>query len=277
MQLRGSNMEHRAPVPASKKILYESLDGTRLSATWQNAVEPSRGVVVLAHGITATREEDGVFTKLAEVLAQNGLHSLRFDFRGHGASGGAQEEMTLTGELKDLTASVNYARSCSSLPLGIVAASFGAASACCYSEASSDVRCLVLWNPVLDLRKTFLEPELPWAQQSFNPQGFAFLKQHGYLLLDGHFKIGRRLIEQMRYQRPYECVSRLQIPVLTLHGDQDTYVPYEVSRRYGKPNLQSQFVTVPSSEHGFGRQQDQDLVIPQTVTWFLINLQHPQP
>jgi alpha-beta hydrolase superfamily lysophospholipase len=265
------------PLPTSEKVYYESKDGTKLCAEWQDAVGSARGVVVLAHGITATKEEDGVFTALAEALAHHGFHSLRFDFRGHGESGGAQEDITIMGERKDLAASVEYARSRSPLLLGIVAASFGAVSACCYAESSTDVSCLVLWNPVLDLRKTFLEPELPWAQQSFNPQGFVFLKQHGYLLLDGHFKIGQQLIEEMKHQRPYECLSRLQIPVLTLHGDQDTYVSYDVSCQYGKPNSRSQFVTVPGSEHGFGPIQDRDFVISRTVEWFLKNMPHSQP
>ena len=113
---------------------------------------------------------------------------------------------------------------------------------------------------------------MPWAQQSFNPSGFVFLKQHGYLLLDGSFKLGQRLVDEMGQLQPYECLSSLQIPVLTLHGDKDTYVPYEVSQLYGTPNPCSQFVTVHDSEHGFGRSQDQEIVIPKTIQWFLDNL-----
>ena len=44
--------------------------------------------------------------------------------------------------------------------------------------------------------------------------------------------------------------------MLTLHGDKDTCVPYEVSQLYGTPNPRSQFVTVLDSEHGFGRSQE---------------------
>ena len=258
----------------TKKVFYPSTDSVQICALLHEPAESPKGNVVLAHGITVDKDEDGesqagigAFVQLADALCNAQYNILRFDFRGHGESGGLQEEMTIAGELLDLTASMDYARKRWPLPTALLAASFGAPSAVMYTADRQDIPCMVLWNPVLDLRRTFLEPDDPdgWAAQSFNPQGYAFLEEHGYMLLDGFFKLGKPLIGEMKKIKPFEYMKRIRCPVLTLHGDQDSYVPYEVAKKYARCNSQSEFVTVPGSEHGFGRPEDRQFVIPRTM------------
>jgi uncharacterized protein len=250
-----------------RKVFYLTEDSIRICALLNEPSQSARASIVLAHGITSEKTEDGIFTQLAESLCLANFNVLLFDFRGHGESGGRQQEMTILGEVKDLTASLQYAQELWSLPTVIVAASFGAVSTLIYSANKNDIPCIVLWNPVLDLPKTFLEPTLPWAQQSFNPQSFAFLKKNGYLLLDEFFKLGQPLIEEMSNIDLDQYLQNIRCPTLTIHGDRDTYVPYDIARKKYQFNYQSKFLTVPGSEHGFGRSQDKELVISNTVIW----------
>ena len=250
-----------------QEVEYASGDGTRIAATFLPA-DNARGTVVLAHGISVDRHEDGAFVELAEALADAKFSSLRFDYRGHGASGGAQDEITIAGETLDLIASVNYARSRQEPFIGIVAASFGAASVCCALERYAELgNCLVLWNPVLDLVRTFLKPELPWAAESFNDAGFTHLQEHGFLLLDGAFKLGRSLIDEMNQVSPADCLRQVHVPVLTLHGDADTLVSHDIARENAVVNSESEFVSIVGSEHGFGDQVHRNRVIELTVAW----------
>lgn len=258
----------------TEKVFYASEDGVQICGLLHEPVGVPKGNVVLAHGITVDKDEDGdsqagigAFVQLADALCNSQYNVLRFDFRGHGESGHLPEQMTISGELLDLTASMDYAKKRWPLPTAIAAASFGATSAVMYAAEKQDIPCMVLWNPVLDLRKTFLEPILPWAKQSFNAEAYAFLEEHGYMLLDGFFKLGRPLIDEMRRIKPFEYMKRIRCPVLTLHGDEDTYVPYEVARKHARCNSRSEFVTVPGSEHGFGRPEDRRFVIPRTLEW----------
>ncbi|HEX6512140.1 MAG TPA: alpha/beta fold hydrolase [Chloroflexota bacterium] len=253
-----------------QEVSYCSEDGTPLSATWQAAA--GKLAVLLAHGITGEREEGGLFAELAARLAGRGISSLRFDYRAHGRSGGTQEQMTIAGETSDVRAGAAWLRAQGYAPAAIVAASFGAVSACEYVGGDAEVRCLVLLNPVLDLLKTFLEPVCPWPRASFNAPGFAHLERHGFLWLDGHFKIGRALVEEMRRAAPGERLKGLDIPVLTLHGDADGCVPYEVARELGAPNPRSRFVTVPGADHGFGRPHEREQVVQAALDWLLANL-----
>jgi pimeloyl-ACP methyl ester carboxylesterase len=254
-----------------EKVYYQSGDGLRICAL-AHEVEDARGAVVLAHGITVDKDESagetgiGAFAALAEALVAVGFNVLRFDFRGHGESGGKQEEMTIAGELLDLTAGMDYARRRWNRSAALVGASFGAVSSVLYAAGRDDLPCLVLWNPVLDLVKTFIEPVCPRPRRSFDAKNTAFLDEHGYLPLDA-FKIGKPLVEEMRSIRPYERMREIVCPALTLHGDLDSYVPYEVARDNAVCNDRSEFVTVAGAEHGFGARADRDVVIPATVEW----------
>ncbi len=232
----------------------------------------------MIHGITGSRDEGGLYTLLAAKLARRGVSSLRFDLRAHGRSGGKQEQMTIAGETADVRASVGWLRSQGFVSAGFVAASFGAVSACEYlARGEPDARCLVLLNPVLDLRLTFLEPMCEWARASFNSLGFEHLERHGFLLLDGRFRIGRGLVEEMKRTHPGKRLRDLTIPVLTIHGDADSCVPYTVSRELGMPNPGSSFLTVLGADHGFGRSKERHQVLRATINWLRLNLSHSAP
>ena len=80
--------------------------------------------------------------------------------------------------------------------------------------------------------------------------------------------MGKSLIEEMETIRPYEVLRSLNLPTLTLHGDRDTFVSYDIARQYGRPNSRSRFVTIPGAEHGFGRPEDTRLLTETVVGWF---------
>jgi pimeloyl-ACP methyl ester carboxylesterase len=89
---------------------------------------------------------------------------------------------------------------------------------------------LVLWNPVLDLRHTFLQPELPWGVENFGPAQRELLQRQGYLLVDGEFALGRVLFEEFGRYRPAEPFLTSRQPALVVHGDKDSYVSYDIAK-----------------------------------------------
>jgi alpha-beta hydrolase superfamily lysophospholipase len=143
-------------------IRVTSVDGVSLDAVIHRSDGvPPRGTAVLAHGLTVDMDEGGMFIHLAEALAEAGFTVLRFSYRGHGRSGGTQRGVTIAGELLDLQAIVGYITSALPEPLAIVAASFGAVSTALSLSYLVKVEQFVFWNPVLDLIRTFVAPELP--------------------------------------------------------------------------------------------------------------------
>ncbi|MGH3569833.1 MAG: alpha/beta hydrolase [Pseudonocardia sp.] len=156
-------------------ITLYSVDGLALdarvhspAATASDARGAIGGAVVLAHGMTVDLDEGGMYRRLADQLVAAGLGVLRFSFRGHGASAGTQRGVTIAGELLDIEAAIAYARAGFDGPLTVLGSSFGAV-AVLESSAYTRPDQLVLWNPILDLRHTFIEPELLWGRTNFLP------------------------------------------------------------------------------------------------------------
>lgn len=230
----------------------------------------SLGAVVQVHGINADMDEGGMYVRLADRLAEVGFGVLRFSFRGHGGSGGTQQGVTIAGELLDLQAAIDAARTVLGGPVSVVASSFGAVSLCQslpYLEA--ELRALVLWNPVLDLHRTFVEPVLPWGMENFGPEQQALLSRQGFLCIDGEFEVGRVLFEEMRRYYPREHFVASRSPALVVHGDRDTAVSYEIARCAAEERGNCEFYTVRGADHGFDSREHEDEAIEVTTSWLV--------
>ncbi|MCA1702042.1 MAG: alpha/beta fold hydrolase [Actinobacteria bacterium] len=227
-----------------------------------------RGAVVQAHGINADMDEGGMFRRLADSLTDEGFGVLRFSFRGHGRSDGAQQGATIAGEILDLQAAVDAAREGFRAPLSVVAASFGAVATCLSLPYLQGVlRSLVLWNPVLDLHRTLVEPSLPWAVENFGAVQQALLASQGFFSVESTFEVGRVMFEEMRHYRPIDDFVRSQVPALVVHGNRDSAVPYGIARDAADARGSCDFYTVRGSDHGFDSREHEDEAITATITW----------
>ncbi|MDT3444475.1 alpha/beta hydrolase [Pseudofrankia sp. BMG5.37] len=251
------------------EICLTATDGVRLRLALHVSSSVERGTVVQAHGITADMDEGGMFVRLAEQLAAEGFNVVRFDYRGHGRSGGASRGVTVAGEMIDLDAIVEDSVTRFGEPLAVVAASFGAVSTL-LSLSRLPVRGLVLWNPVLDLTRTFVEPELPWGIENFaDPRQRGLLRERGYLPVDGGFELGWVAFEEFhRYgAAPLESFLASSVPALVVHGDQDQAVSYDIARDAAEARPSCDFHTVAGSDHGFDSREREDEAIAVTVRW----------
>lgn len=235
-----------------KKLTYKSIDDTKLCGIFM-LPEKIKGYVLLSHGINVNKNEwDNFYVDIARELYKKGFASFRFDFRGHGESGGAQREMTIIGETLDIAASIEQISKRWAGNISIIGMSFAAGPMIISSlQKKSKIKSLVLLCPVLDYVSTFLKPVVPWAKESFNKKGFEHLAKKGFLFLDGEFELGAKLIEEFRIIRPYELLKEIKLPVLIIHGEKDSMVPFRISRKFGKPNKNSHFMTIKNADHGF--------------------------
>lgn len=248
----------------------KSRDGTPLRAILATPHEDTRGAVVLAHGITVEKNEDGFYTELAELLAAKGLQSLRFDFRGHGESGGRPEEMTIAGEIDDLAAAVNHLLKLGWPKVAVIGTSFGAGIAVLYAQRSANIfSSLVLLAPVLDYQRTFLEPETEWAIECFTKEAFDRAEITGILDLEG-FPLGQALIQEFKTLDPGQTLLNLTVPTLIVHGTEDSMVPYDVAQHVGSTYQHGKFLPIEGADHGFEDFTDQ--VFTEVTKWIIEHL-----
>lgn len=198
---------------------------------------------------------------------------LRFSFRGHGKSAGSQRGVTIAGELLDLQGAVEFVSRDQEPPLAIVAASFGAVSTTLSLPHLDQLTSLVLWNPALDLRRTFIEPELPWGLRNFRPQQQEELHRAGFLFIDYTFQLGRVIFEELKRYDPRRSFVESHVPALVIHDDRDTYVSYEIAREAAS-DRGADFHTIAGSEHGFDSPEREEEATEVTVEW--LTRRHPR-
>ena len=226
--------------------------------------------MVLVHGGGVTREEGGFFARLAAGFAEVGLASLRFDLRGHGASEGRQEDLTLSGVLIDIRSAATYARETTGAEsVDLLGASF-AGGLCAYftTEHREPVRRLVLINPLITYKKRFIDDKPYWHDDWIDADAAQDLADQGFVLHNPTFKLGRPLLNEVFYLRPDEAMSRVTVPTLIVHGTKDTFIPIESSRRLaatipGPVRL----VEVEGAQHGIAVHNDPLYVHPQSQEW----------
>lgn len=260
----------KGEIVKTHRILFKSKDGINLCGLLTSPGKNSKGAVILSHGITVEKNEAGFYTKLAKLLAENDLTSLRFDFRGHGESSGKSWEMTIKGEIYDLEAAVKVLQSKGFKKIALIGTSFGAGIVTLYARRyPSMVSSIALLCPVLDYKRTFLEPETEWAQEWFTPETISNAAKTGKLNLDG-FQLGNDLLKEFRRFKPAETLLKLKVPALIIHGTGDSMVPYSVAKYYGERYHRGTFLPIKGADHGF--EGFEKRVYTEVAKWILKHL-----
>ena len=258
-----------------KKIWFENSRGQKLAGMLheanqspkasEDAFQPTRKAVIMAHGFKADKDEVGIFTRTAEALCKNGFTVLRFDFAGSGESEGEFVEMTLSSEVEDLKSAIGFMKGRVYRIIGLVGASFGGTVS--ILGVSKDIKALVLWNP-----KTRKGGFSSLGRSDKNWRGTLDVK--GYFELYGQntkrfYRVGRPLISELDSIDVFYEAKKIKVPTLILHGRQDTHVPIEDSMELmkflGKPK---KLEIMKGAEHGFHDPDSERIAIRLTLEWF---------
>ena len=249
---------------------FQSLDGIRLRGTLVIPPEVSANPSVLVHGGGVTRNEGGFFTRLASGLAKAGVPSLRFDLRGHGESEGRQEDLTISGIVNDIRSAVEYVNAeVGTRRANVIGASFGGGISAYYASRYPDqVGRLVLFNPLLNYKKRFIDDKPYWHNEHISAEAGRELAARGFIPHSPTFKLGRALLNEVLYIQPNLALAQVTAPTLIIHGTQDTFVPIESSRRAVSSFLgEATLVEIEGAQHGFAVHDDPEYQNPQTRDW----------
>ncbi len=254
-----------------EKNYFTNSDGLKLCGILTKPQKKTQKCIILCHGLTVTKDEDGIFTELAEKLSNDGFAVFRFDFRGHGESEGNSIDLTITGERKDVDAAIIFLQALGYKDFGITAASFGGGAVSLFAaENKNTIKAIVFWNALIDYRG-ILEPTLPWPKKNFGEEQRKKLEKQDFIEIGSRkFKIGRALFDELKKLKPFKEIKNLDIPILFIHGDKDSYVPYEDSVKYSKLFKNAKLETINGGEHGFhDKKEDSDRADGVTIQFFL--------
>ncbi|TSA86692.1 alpha/beta fold hydrolase [Deinococcus detaillensis] len=213
------------------------------------------GVVIL-HGFTGNRGGDHrLLPLLSRYLAERGIASLRFDFRGSGESEGDFSEMTVSREVEDAVAMVEYFKDLPEIDperVMLLGFSMGGLVAALTAPQVRPHR-LALWAPAL--------PEL-WLKML--PGGFvppAIMDQGGW-------PIGREFFLEMPRLNPLKAAGQFGGQARVFHGDADKTCPPEYGVRYAEA-LGCDCIAIPNGTHTFESLESTETLYKATAAFLL--------
>ena len=209
-------------------------------------------MVLLCHGFMGNK--DGALeNRIANLLSERGIASIRFDFNGHGQSEGRFQDMTVPNEIVDAKKVIDYV---SALPyVSSVAISGhsqgGVVAAMTAGELGSDkIKAVVLLAPAAVLRDDAIRGSTMGATYDpFNPGE--------YVELFRGLKLGAEYIRTAFTLPIYETSAQYQGPVLIIHGTGDRVVPYTYGERFHQIWPKSKLQIIDRADHGFSKEIEQ--------------------
>jgi pimeloyl-ACP methyl ester carboxylesterase len=201
-------------------------------------------------------------TALDAEAARRGLGLLRFDYSGHGRSGGRLEEGTISRWLEETLALM---RAKSKGPQILVGSSMGGWLALLAARALSEageterVNGLILIAPAVDFTEALIWERAPEeARRAIMEQG-GWRRPSAYSSEPDCFT--RALIEDGRKHVLLGGMIRTGAPIIVLQGMQDEDVPYahalRLMQRLGDP---ATLTLVKDGDHRLSRPQDLQLM-----------------
>ena len=115
-------------------------------------------VVLLLHGFAGHMNDlivggtaESMYGMTARILAEYGIASLRFDFRGSGLSEGDWQDTTFSGQIRDAISALSFLEMFPEVDpsrIGVIGLSQGGLVAACVAARDQRVKSAVLWSAV---------------------------------------------------------------------------------------------------------------------------------
>jgi len=199
---------------------------------------------------------------LSDFARGRGQEAVRFDYSGHGQSGGGFEEACVSDWLEEAGAVFD---SCLSGDVILVGSSMGGWIALLLAlarKASGRIKGLILIAPATDFTE-----ELMWNQRFTDEIRMEILENGRWeqpsQYSDDPYVITRKLIEDGREHLLFGKSLHLGVPVTILQGALDPDVPLAHAERLvaALPQDDVTFSIVPDGDHRLSRPQDIELLI----------------
>jgi len=251
---------------AENLIRFTSYDGYELEGTLIKA-DKEKGALLFVHGITSSRDELGFHSDYAKFLGENGITTLRFDYRFHGGSNDGNtklENLSLCGIVNDIDAAFSALKSNSKTKsFFIVGTSFGGGLSAYWVDSTNqkEIKKVILNAPVISYENDVLERNGLVSNGLLSDKAQKQLQKKGFVnSSDIHF--GRGLINELKYVNGINALQNLGSKVVIFHGNDDEDVPLTSSKKY--KSTATQLEIIPKVGHGFGVEDDEDLDFPET-------------
>jgi hypothetical protein len=244
-----------------EKIFFENKEGIRIAATYC-ASSTDSPIAILCHGFRSSMNSPGLCA-LEKKLVAEGFATMKFDFRGHGESGGNFEELIVGGEVDDLNAAISFVEKNVGKRIGVVGSSLSGLVSIIQASRDSRIKVLALRAPVSDFKALYSANYdiIGWKKNGFTTT---------YSRAGKAFKLNYAFYEEGLKYDAYELAEKIRAPTLIVHGDKDDSVPLEQSEKLLKHlRCEKKLVVIKGGTHFLGEVEEHARIQNEAVAeWF---------
>ncbi|MFW6110904.1 MAG: alpha/beta hydrolase family protein [Thermoproteota archaeon] len=249
-----------------EKVYFKNSKGIDLCGILSNPTScKSKALIILCHGF-GTNKDGHTYLRLEDLLIQQGVSTFRFDFFGHGESGGDLGSITVSEAVDDILNAIEYIKRRGYHRIGLMGSSFGGISSIIAASKSDDLFVLALKSPVSDYVKA--------EERRLGKKGIQRWKERGYLELedfDENVQLKYSFFEDLHNHRGYPAARKIGIPTLIVHGEEDDVVPVEQSKRTASIIHDCTLEIIEGANHRYSNPEHFDKMV-QLISDFIIKL-----
>lgn len=250
-----------------QSLMIENKMRQKLAAIQFMPACDTHALLIICHGFRGAKENGGKIYAFTERINQLGVGVIAFDFSGSGQSEGDFSSLTLTRQVQDLQAVIDYLDARYDLPIILLGRSFGGATVLAGGAFDERVKAFIVWSTPVFLEKTF-SAMLPEEVRSLQSGQMVLIHDEaGDYYLDASFIRDFEHHDMDRYLRAIHSK-----PVLIIHAQDDEIVPAENAMHMHRLLEKSKLVLVEDAGHRFMEkiQYREDL----TLDWLQEYLNH---
>ena len=217
-----------------------------------SSLHRNSSLVVVCHGFTGSKEGGGQAIAMGEDLSARGFSTLLFDFAGCGESEGNWEDLTLTGQIEDLAAVVEWCRCEGFSRIILTGRSFGGSTVLGYAARDRAIAGVCTWAAVARPDHLFLR----YAEGLLEGSPDELMVIEGE---EGKLELKRGFFLDLAKHDLLKCAAAVSPrSLLVLHGSADESVPLrDAELIYNAAAEPKKLMIIEGADHRFSNHIDQ--------------------
>lgn len=245
---------------SSTSITFRGSTGAQLAGRLDLPVGVQRGVALLAHCFTCSKDLSGL-VRIARALAARGYAVLRFDFTGLGESEGTLAEGHFAANVGDLVAAAEHLKEHVGAPTVLIGHSLGGAASLLAAGQIPSLRAVV----------TVGAPAEPSHVLRLFTADKGELEDSGSVevaIAGRHFRITREFLAALDQGSMHEAIGALRLALLVIHAPRDQTVGIDNAAAIFKAAKHPKsFISLDDADHLLTRPADARYVGEVIASW----------
>ena len=218
--------------------------------------------VLVLHTFSANKEHELV-VNIANTIYPYGYATLRFDFHGHGESGGEFQDITIGQKIDDVRSAITFLQQQPMVDpdrIAVIGHGMGADVAILAAGQDERIKCLVVQGA-----RSNLEEHVTGV---FSPDEIKEYQTRGYLTHHTWGRMNKSFFDNFRRYDIIEEIKKVRCPILIVHGRNDFRVLWTNARNlYFAANEPKRLEIVDMADHWFRDPQHRQFFFDLMIKW----------